>query len=591
MSLNSELSDLFRTFAAIMEIRGESVFKSIAFSKVSRILKDMTIDIRKAVEAGTLDQIEGIGASSRKIIEDYVKTGKSKDFEEVAATVPAGLIPMLEVPGLGPKTISLLWKQREITGLEELKAALAAGRLGGLPGMGVKKIQSIADGIALLEKSGGRIGLPSAMVVGQLMLDHVRAIPGVKGAELAGSLRRRKETIGDIDIICSTKPSINGAEVTKAFTEVNGVEKVLGQGDTKASILTAEGTQVDLRVVPEVHYGAALLYFTGSKEHNVRLRGLSQDKELTLNEWGLYKISEYEKSGKKTGEAPVAKPVASKTEEDIYQALGLHYIEPELREDRGEIDAAGENKLPKLITVADIKADLHTHTTASDGQNSIEEMAEAAKAKGYAFLAITDHSKSQAIANGLSAERLLKHVEAIHKAGSKIKGIKLLAGCEVDILADGHLDFEDDVLKELDLVVASPHVSLKQDSDKATVRMLRAIDNPFVHIIGHPTGRLIGNRDGLPLDFERIFRAAAANGTAMEINSGYPRLDLNDVNARAAIAAGCVLSINTDAHSTNGLDWIHLGISVARRAWVEASNVINCYTPEKLTRFLHQKRK
>ncbi len=591
MSINSELSDLFKTFAAIMEIRGESVFKSIAFSKVSRILKDMTIDIRKATEAGTLDQIEGIGASSRKIIEDFVKTGKSKDFVEVAATVPAGLIPMLEVPGLGPKTISLLWKQREITSLDELKAALSAGKLEGLPGMGAKKIQSIADGIALLEKAGGRVGLPPAMEAGQLLLDHVRAIPGVKRAELAGSLRRRKETIGDIDIICATKPSIEGADVTKAFTEFVGVEKILGQGDTKASILTADGMQVDLRVVPDVNFGAALLYFTGSKEHNVRLRGLSQDNALTLNEWGLYKIAEYEKSGKKTGEAPAAKPVASKAEDDIYQALGLRYIEPELREDRGEIDASRDDKLPKLITLADIKADLHTHTTASDGQNSIEEMAEAAKAKGYAFLAITDHSKSQVIASGLSAERLLKHVDAIHKAGAKIKGIKLLAGCEVDILADGHLDFEDEVLKELDLVVASPHVALKQEAGKATDRILRAIDNKYVHIIGHPTGRLIGNRDGLPLDFERVFRAAVANGTALEINSGYPRLDLNDVNARAAVAAGCVLSINTDAHSTEGLDWMHLGVAVARRGWVKAADVINCYPPEKLTRFLQQKRK
>jgi len=591
MSLNSELSDLFKTFAAIMEIRGESVFKSIAFSKVSRILKDMTIDVRKAVEGGTLDQIEGIGASSRKIIEDFVKTGKSKDFEEVSATVPAGLIPLLEVPGLGPKTISVLWKQRQITSMEELKAALAAGKLEGLPKLGEKKIKSIADGIALLEKSGGRIGLPAALLVGQLMLNHVRSIPGVKRAELAGSLRRGKETIGDIDIICSNKPSTNGADITKAFTEVAGVEKILGQGDTKASILTADGIQVDLRVVPDVNFGAALLYFTGSKEHNVRLRGLSQDKQMTLNEWGLYKIAEYEKASKKTGEAPAAKPVASKTEDDIYEALGLRCIEPELREDRGEIDAARANKLPKLITLADIKADLHTHTTASDGQNSIEEMAEAAKAKGYAFLAITDHSKSQVIANGLSAERLLKHVEAIHKAGEKIKGIKLLAGCEVDILVDGRMDFEDAVLKELDIVVASPHVSLKQDSAKATDRILRAIDNKYVHIIGHPTGRLIGSREGLPLEFDRVFKAAAANGTALEINAGYPRLDLNDVNARAAIQAGCVLSINTDAHSIDGLDWMHLGVAVARRGWAEAGNVINCFSADALTKFLLRKRK
>ncbi len=590
MSLNSDLSDLFRTFAQIMEIRGESVFKSIAFSKVSRLLKDMTIDIRKAVEDGTLKDVDGIGASSQKIIEEFVRTGKSKDYDEVAATVPAGLIPMLDVPSLGPKTIGLLWKEREITTLAELKAAIEQGKLAGLPKLGEKKIASIRDGILLLEKSSGRVGLPTALEIGKVMLDFVRDIPGVLRAELAGSLRRWKETIGDIDIICTSKPGTAGAKITKSFADFPGLQKVLGQGDTKASVLTADGVQVDLRVVPDVNFGAAMLYFTGSKEHNVVLRGLSQEKKMTLNEWGLYKVAEYEKAEKKSGEASTAKPVASKSEQDVYRALGLEFIEPELREDRGEIPAAKDKKLPKLITLADINGDLHTHTTASDGANTIEEMAEAAKAKGYQFLAITDHSKSQVIANGLSAERLLKHVEAIHKIGLKLKGIKLLAGCEVDILADGRMDFEDSVLKELDIVIASPHISLKQDTAKATDRIVRAIENKYVHVIGHPTGRLLGSREGLPLDFTRVFKAAAANGTALEINSGYPRLDLNDVHARAAVAAGCRLSINTDAHSTDGLDWMPLGVSVARRGWVEAGRVINCLTWETLQAFLGHKR-
>jgi len=591
MSLNSELSNLFKAFASIFEIRGESVFKSIAFSKVSRILKDMTFDIRKAVEDGTLDQIEGIGASSRKIIEEFVKTGKSKDFEEVAASVPAGLIPMLEIPGLGPKTIALLWKEREITNIDQLKAALSLGMLKGLKGMGDKKITAIQEGLVLLESSGGRVGLPIALRIGAAFLESVRKLPGVKRAELAGSLRRGKETIGDIDIICSTTgAATTGKSVTAAFAALPGVVKILGQGDTKSSVLTADNVQVDLRVVPDENFGAALLYFTGSKEHNVVLRGRAQDKGLTLNEWGLYEVEAYEKAGKKTGEAPKAKPIASKSEPDVYKSLGLPYIEPELREDRGEVAAAEAKKLPKLITLADIKGDLHTHTTASDGTASIEEMAAAAKAKGYAFLAITDHSKSQVIANGLTAERLLKHVEAIHKIGAKLKGITLLAGCEVDILADGRLDFEDDVLKELDVVVASPHIALKQDPVKATDRILRAIDNKYVHIIGHPTGRLIGARDGLPLDFERVFKAAAATGVALEINSGYPRLDLNDVHTRAAIQAGCRISINTDAHSVDGLDWMHLGVAVARRGWAEKENVINCFTAETLLAFLRQKR-
>lgn len=590
MSLNSELSDLFRTFAQIMEIRGESVFKSIAFSKVSRLLKDMTMDIRKCCEEGTLDQIEGIGASSRKIIEDYVKTGKSPDFEEVARSVPPGLLPMLEIPSLGPKTIALLWKEKGITSIDELKKAIAEKKLDGMKGLGEKKVKAILDGLELMEKSAGRVALPTALAIGQQVLDYVRQLPGVIRAELTGSLRRRKETIGDLDVVCSVKNASAGEKITAEFVKFPGVERVLGQGATKASILNKDGIQIDLRVVPDVNFGAAVLYFTGSKEHNVRLRGLAQDKGMTLNEWGLYKLDEYDKSEKKTAEAPAAKPVASKTEEDVYKALGLKYIEPEMREDRGEVAVAAKGKLPKLISLGDIKGDLHTHTTASDGTASIEEMAEAAIRMGYEFLAITDHSRSQVIANGLTRERLLKHVDAIHKIDDKLKGIHLLAGCEVDILADGSLDFEDAVLKELDFVVASPHIALKQDAAKATDRILRAIDNRYVHVIGHPTGRLIGSREGLPLDFEKVFKAAAANGTAMEINSGYPRLDLSDVHAKAALEAGCKLSINTDAHSIDGLTWMHLGVSVARRAWATPTSVINCFTWAQLRTFLSHKR-
>jgi DNA polymerase (family 10) len=346
-----------------------------------------------------------------------------------------------------------------------------------------------------------------------------------------------------------------------------------------------------LRIIPSDNFGAALLYFTGSKDHNVKLRGRAQTMGMTLNEWGLYKIDEYDKAAKKTAEAPAAKPAASKTEADVYAKLGLPFIDPELREDRGEVDAALARKLPKLITRADIRGDLHSHTTASDGQASIEQMAEAAEALGYEYLAITDHSKSQVIANGLTAERLLKHVKEIHKVGARIKGITLLAGCEVDILADGHLDFEDDVLAELDIVIASPHVALKQDEAKATERLLRAIDNRFVNVIGHPTGRLINRREGLPLDFPRIFAAAAANGTAMEINAGYPRLDLNDTHSRAALEAGCTLSIDTDAHSTGELDDIGFGIDVARRAWATADRVLNCMPLAKLRDFIARKRR
>jgi DNA polymerase (family 10) len=369
------------------------------------------------------------------------------------------------------------------------------------------------------------------------------------------------------------------------------VQKINGEGPTKASIVTKSGLQVDLRVVPADNFGAAWLYFTGSKDHNVRVRSLAQDKGMTLNEWGLYKLAEFEKADKKTGEAPKLKPVASKTESDIYKKLGMVYIEPEMREDRGEVDLSLKDELPKVITRSDYRGDLHCHTLASDGVASIEQMAEAAIARGYEFLAITDHSKSQVIANGLSVERLLAHVKEIHKVGEKLaKKIKLLAGCEVDILVDGRMDYEDAVLKELDFVVGSPHVSLKQETDKATERLLRAMENRYVTVIGHPTGRLINSRAGLPLDFSRIYKGAKETGTALEINAAYPRLDLNDVHARGAIEAGVMLSIDTDAHSVEGLDELDLGISVARRAWATKDNVINCMNVNQLMKFVAKKK-
>lgn len=587
MSLNSELSELFRTFAALMDIKGENTFKAIAFSKVSRILKDSTIDIRQAVEKGTLKEIEGIGASSQRIIEQYVKTGKSDDFDEVAKGVPAGLIPMLQIPNLGPKTIALLWKQRKITSIDELSKAIEQGKLEGLAGMGEKKIQLIKEGIALRAQAGQRIGIVKAMKIGDALAEQLRKLPGTAEVEIAGSLRRRKETIGDIDIVCASN---SGEKIAEGFAKFPQVARVLGQGSAKASIVTEDGIQVDLRIVPAGHFGATLLHFTGSKEHNVHLRALAQSKKMTLNEWGLYSLAEYEKSEKKPGEVPPVKAVAAKTEKDVYAALGMKWIDPELREDRGEIEAAIENRLPKLIELENIRGDLHCHTTASDGQASIEQMAEAAKKLGYEFLAITDHSKTQVIANGLTAERLMKHAAEIRKVSDRMKGITLLAGCEVDILADGHLDFENDVLKELDFVVASPHVALKQPPEKATERLLRAIENKYVNVVGHPTGRLIFEREGLTFDFEKIFKAAADSGTALEINASYPRLDLNDVNAKAALATGAKLAIDTDSHRVESFPDMRFGIYVARRAWATAGDVINCMTLAKLRAFVKAKR-
>jgi DNA polymerase (family 10) len=593
MSLNHDLSDLFHSMAAVMEIKGESVFKSIAFSKVSRLLKDMTLDIRKVHAEGKLDEIEGIGASSRKIISDYITTGRSVDYDELSASVPPGLIPMLEIPGLGPKTIALFWKQRDITTLEGLIKAIDEGKLDGIKGIGGKKIEAIKQGIALRSQAAGRMGIVDALEIARALVERLRNIKWVKQAEIAGSLRRRRETVGDVDLVCSLKDgdTTGGSQVTAEFVKFPEVQRILGQGTTKASVLTAAGLQVDLRIVPAENFGAALLYFTGSKEHGVKIRGLALEKKMTLNEWGLYKLEDHETAEKKTGEPPKLKPLASKTETDIYKKLGMVYVEPEIREDRGEVEASLKNSLPDLITPADIQGDLHSHTTASDGVNSIDEMIEAAIAKGYKFLGITDHSKSQTIANGLTAERLLKHVKSIHLVAEKYKKqIRVFAGCEVDILADGSMDYPDEILAQLDFVIGSPHIALKQDEQKATDRLKRAIENRYVNIIGHPTGRLINSRAGLPVKFDELFPTAAKNGTAMEINAGYPRLDLNEINARAAIESGVVLSINTDAHSIGGLEGMTYGVDVARRAWATKKNVINCMTVEKLEAFFAAKR-
>lgn len=594
MSINHTLAKMFSTMAAVLEIRGEPVFKAIAFSKVGRLIDDMAFDLQEAVNNGTLEEIEGIGKSSRKVIEEFVKTGVSTDFNELVATIPGGLIEMLQLPGLGPKTIKLLWKERDIKNIDELAVAIDAGKLAGLKGIGEKKIEQIKQSLALRDTAGKRHGIVDAMEVVLGMLERVRTFKGVKQAELAGSIRRRKETIGDADIIAAVDDVKQMAALCAHFVEAPGIRQVLGQGDTKSSVMMESGLQIDLRVVPVEHFGVALLYFTGSKDHNVKLRGIAQDKGLTLNEWGLYDIDEWEKAKQANKTAPYSvaklKNRASKTEADVYEALGLRWIDPELREDRGEVELARQNKLPSLITAKDIRGELHCHTTASDGSHTIEQMANAAKALGYEYIVITDHSKSQVIAKGLDAERLLKHAEEVRKVGSKLKGITVLIGSEVDILADGKLDYEDDVLKELDFVVASPHHALRQEPDKATARILRAIENKYVNVIGHPTGRLINQRVGLEYDWKKVFDAAAKSGTAMEINAGWPRLDLNDNLARNAIAAGVMLTIDTDAHHIDSLKDTEYGVWVARRAGAEKKNVLNAQPLASVLDWVKKKR-
>ena len=590
MSLNHDLAELFSTMADVMDIKGENAFKVLAFRKVARVLKDSTLDVRRLVEEGRLDEVEGVGKSSRRIIEEFVRTGKSGDFDSLVAEVPSGLLPLLKVEGLGPKTIALLWKERKIESEEDLRKAIESGLLDGLKGIGEKKIAAIRHGLDARNRAAGRTGLAPALVLADEIVRRVIEMEGVAEAQVAGSLRRRRETIGDIDIIAALKRGAKGAEVAGAFARLPLVERVIACGTTKASVVAMGGVQVDLRIVPRQCFGAALMYFTGSKEHNVRLRSLAARRGWTLNEWGLYEAEAYEKAEKSVGEPPRLASLAGADEAGVYRKLGMGFIEPELREDRGEVEAALDGRLPDLVRIEDYRGDLHTHTTASDGQSTLEQMVEAALERGYRFLAITDHSRSSAVANGLDVPGLMKHIEAIRRVQDRYRDITLLAGSEVDILADGRLDYEDDVLAELDIVVASPHVALKQDARKATDRMLRAIDNRYVNIIGHPTGRLIGGRDGLPLEMGEVVKAAARAGVALEINAGWPRLDLSDVNARTAVEAGAMLAIDTDAHATDQLDQLRLGIAVARRAWAGKDRVVNCLDLPALRRFLTRRR-
>lgn len=588
MAANAQLVEMFSRMADVMQISGENAFKAIAFAKVARKLEEVDLDVLEAAKAGTLPEIEGVGASSRRVIEQLAKDGHSCDYDTLVATVPAGVLEMLRIPGLGPKTVAMVWKQAGVESVADLKSAISGGKLAGLKGLGEKKLAGMLDGIRLLEAGMQRRGMMEVVPVVDRFLDLFRGDDRVGEAEVAGSFRRRKETVGDLDFICWTHKGSDAEEVLERFTKEPAVEKVLAAGGTKGSVLIRGGLQVDLRIVPRESFGSALMYFTGSKEHNIKLRGLAQDKGYTLSEWGMYRLDQYNKADKKTGEAPPIKSVAGETEQSVYAELGLEYVEPEMREDRGEIDAAIAGKLPKLIAMADIRGDLHCHTTASDGHASIEQMAEAAKALGYEYLAITDHSKSSVIANGLDEQRMRAHIQAIR--GAKVSGITILAGSEVDILVDGRLDYDAGLLAELDIVVASPHVSLKQDTVKATDRLLRAIDTRYVNVIGHPTGRMINQRQGLPLEMAKLFAAATKNGTALEINAGWPRWDLNDINARRAAEAGVVLSINTDSHSIPELPGMQMGIWVARRAWLTAKQVLNCWSVADLKAFLARKR-
>ncbi len=576
-SKNVEVARIFEEIADLLDLTGQNRFRVNAYHNAARAIRDMTSDIEKVAAEEGLKGIPGVGASMADHIKEYLDTGKVGRHEELTRQVPPALLELLRIPGLGPKKVMAVHETLGVKTMDDLQRVLDSGELAKLPGMGEKTAERIRHGMAFLAQAGQRVPLGAAVPVALALAEQIRGLPGVERVECAGSTRRGLETVGDVDILCIAP---EGSDAVERFTKFEQVDRVVAAGPTKGSVVVPLASwrdlQVDLRVVPAESFGAAMLYFTGSKAHNIRLRERAIKKGWKLSEYGLFE-----------GE----KMLAGKTEEQVYRKLGLPYIPPEIREDSGEIEAAVAKDLPELVELDDIRGELHAHTVASDGHNTIEEMAAAAKDLGYEYFSVADHSKSQKIANGLSIDRMWEHVERIRAAAKKIKGLTLLVSCEVDILADGQLDYPDDLLAACDFVTASLHSGFNQPRDVATRRVLTAMDSPYVSSIGHLTGRLIGRREPIDLDVAEIARAAARTHTALEINAHWHRLDLKDQHVRMAIEAGATIVINTDAHSTDDLDLMHYGVTTARRGWARAKDILNTRTAAGLKKWVAQKRK
>jgi DNA polymerase (family 10) len=567
---NQQLANIFRTIADLMEIKGENIYKILAYRKAADSLGNLGQDVNEIWKQGKLTEVDGVGKAIAEKIDELLTTGHLGFVEKLEAEVPPSLAELLKVPDLGPKKVALFWKELGITNLSELESAARSGKIRTLAGMGDKSEAKIIAGIEALGRRSNRIPLGKAWPFAQELMAYLRKASGVEAVELGGSLRRMRATVGDIDILAAAKDS--GA-VMDAFVSRKDVARVLGKGETKASVEFTHGLQAQLWVHPPGHWGTALVYATGSKDHNVRLREYALKKGFSLSEHSLER-----KDGSE---------VTCEREEEVYKTLGLPWIPPELREDHGEVQAAIKGELPKLIELKDIKSELHSHSTWSDGKLSIREMAEAAKKHGYKLLAITDHTNSLGIVQGMNPEDVREQRKEIDKISKELgDNIHIIQGAEVEIKSDGSLDYSDEVLAELDIVIASLHSSLRQPREKVTERLIKAMHNPHVDIIGHPTGRLMPDREGADLDMDAVLAAAAETGVALEINAHPARLDLDDVHARRAIEMGIKLSINTDAHSDTDMDLMHFGVSTARRAWVEADEVINTWSVTQMLKWL-----
>ena len=558
---NERVAAVLDDIADMVDLAGEGTFRAVTFRAVARAVRDLREPVRAYHEQGRLRDIEKVGPSVEQVIVDLLERGTSRRYEELTAKTPPGLLDLLRVPGVGPATARTIYEHLRITTLEELEDAARDGRLRRLPKIQAKAEERILLAIEQLKRRSGRSLLHHALRDARAVADYLREqVPGADVA-WAGSLRRMRETIGDLDILAA---SAEARPLHEALLACPGVERVLASGEAKSAVVLASGVQVDLRVVPRASWGAALIYFTGSQEHNVHLRGLALRKGLLLNEYGLYRV------GEETGPA-----VAGAREEDIYAALGMQWIPPELREDRGEVEAALTDRLPRLVTRADIRGDLHCHSDWTDGRDTLPAMVLRAKELGYDYVAVTDHSISLGMAKGLSVDRIRQRNAVIERLDRELRPFRVFSGCEVNIRADGALDYPDDVLALFDVVTASIHSAMQQPKDVMTRRITGAMRNPLVDAISHPTGRLLERREEYEVDVEAIIALSAETGCRLEVNGGPERLDLADVSVRKATSAAAPLVINSDAHAVDELDWMEFGVATARRGWATRAAVEN----------------
>jgi DNA polymerase (family 10) len=568
---NQEIAKIFYEIAYFLEME-DVKFKPYAYEKAALTLEGLEKDVEEIYKKEGFEglrKIPGVGESIAKKIEEYLKTGKIRYYEDYKRKYPINLDELMGIEGLGPKRLKVLYEKLGIRNLKDLEEAIKAHKIAALPGFGEKSEKNILEAIEFAKRSRGRFLLGEILPIVKEVYEKLKSLKEVERIDVVGSIRRMKETIGDVDFLVISK---NPKPIMDFFVSLPGVVKVWGKGNTKASVRMKEGFDMDIRVLPRRSYGAALQYFTGSKEHNIALRKIAIEKGLKLSEYGLFKGS---------------KMIAGETEEEIYQKLGMDWIPPELREDRGEIEAALNHKLPKIIDYKDIKGDFHVHSKWDGGKNSIEEIAEYAIKMGYEYVGIADHTKFLKIEHGLDEKQLKERNKEIDRLNQKFKGkIKILKGCEANILPDGKIDISDDCLRELDFVIAGVHSKFKMSKEEMTERIIKAMKNPNVDILAHPTGRLIQKREGYEVDLDKILKVAKETGTILEIDSYPDRLDLNDVNIKKAKEMGVKMVIDTDAHHVDQMRFIELGIAQARRGWAEKEDIINCWPLEKMLKFL-----